>query len=100
MIVPVSVWINPGCAGKKRSRKVLNFLSPIKQIPVLSFFSAFLNPAFLAIQAGRTPNPDILCNREIKFKAFLDYAKNLGADFIATGHYARILKVNASYQRN
>lgn len=41
-------------------------------------------------RAGRTPNPDILCNREIKFKAFLDYATALGADFIATGHYARI----------
>jgi len=40
-------------------------------------------------QAGRTPNPDILCNKEIKFKAFLDYAKMLGADFIATGHYVR-----------
>ena len=40
-------------------------------------------------QAGRTPNPDILCNREIKFKAFLDYALMLGADLIATGHYAR-----------
>jgi len=40
-------------------------------------------------KAGRTPNPDILCNREIKFKAFLDYAKVLGADFIATGHYVR-----------
>ena len=40
-------------------------------------------------QAGRTPNPDILCNKEIKFKAFLDYAIVLGADFIATGHYAR-----------
>lgn len=40
-------------------------------------------------QAGRTPNPDILCNREIKFKAFLDYATMLGADLIATGHYAR-----------
>ena len=40
-------------------------------------------------RAGRTPNPDILCNREIKFKAFLDYAKQRGADFIATGHYVR-----------
>lgn len=45
---------------------------------------------FLAeYKAGRTPNPDILCNREIKFKAFLDYALALGADFIATGHYVR-----------
>ena len=40
-------------------------------------------------RAGRTPNPDILCNREIKFKAFLDYALVLGADYIATGHYSR-----------
>ncbi|MFT6957926.1 MAG: tRNA-specific 2-thiouridylase [Halieaceae bacterium] len=40
-------------------------------------------------RAGRTPNPDILCNREIKFKAFLEYALTLGADFIATGHYTR-----------
>jgi len=40
-------------------------------------------------RAGRTPNPDILCNREIKFRAFLDYATQLGADLIATGHYVR-----------
>ncbi|MDH5601829.1 MAG: tRNA 2-thiouridine(34) synthase MnmA [Gammaproteobacteria bacterium] len=40
--------------------------------------------------AGRTPNPDILCNKEIKFKAFLDYAISQGAEKIATGHYARI----------
>ncbi|MDD9890971.1 MAG: tRNA 2-thiouridine(34) synthase MnmA [Gammaproteobacteria bacterium] len=40
-------------------------------------------------RAGRTPNPDVLCNREIKFKAFLEYATELGADFIATGHYVR-----------
>lgn len=48
-------------------------------------FSFFLEE----YRAGRTPNPDILCNKEIKFKAFLDYAKQLGADYIATGHYAR-----------
>lgn len=40
--------------------------------------------------AGRTPNPDVLCNREIKFKAFLDYALRLGGTHIATGHYARL----------
>ena len=41
---------------------------------------------------GRTPNPDVLCNKEIKFKAFLNYAINIGADFIATGHYANLKK--------
>ncbi|MBT2142541.1 MULTISPECIES: tRNA 2-thiouridine(34) synthase MnmA [unclassified Rhodanobacter] len=46
---------------------------------------------FLAeYRAGRTPNPDVLCNREIKFKTFLDEARALGADRIATGHYARV----------
>lgn len=40
---------------------------------------------------NRTPNPDIMCNKEIKFKAFLEYALNLGADYIAMGHYARVL---------
>jgi tRNA-uridine 2-sulfurtransferase len=48
-------------------------------------FAAFLKE----YQAGRTPNPDILCNAEIKFKSFLDHAMRLGADKIATGHYAR-----------
>lgn len=39
---------------------------------------------------GRTPNPDVMCNREIKFKEFLEYAMKLGADYLATGHYARV----------
>jgi tRNA-uridine 2-sulfurtransferase len=47
-------------------------------------------------QAGRTPNPDILCNAEIKFKSFLDHAMRLGAEKIATGHYARVREVPAS----
>src|SRR5690606_15489987 len=42
-------------------------------------------------KAGRTPNPDIMCNQEIKFKLFLDAARADGADYVATGHYARIL---------
>jgi tRNA-specific 2-thiouridylase len=49
-------------------------------------------------QAGRTPNPDILCNAEIKFKAFLDHAMRLGAEKIATGHYARV-RHNAATDR-
>ncbi|GKT19296.1 tRNA 2-thiouridine(34) synthase MnmA [Acidovorax sp. SUPP2522] len=47
-------------------------------------------------QAGRTPNPDVLCNAEIKFKAFLDHAMRLGAEKIATGHYARVRQNAAS----
>ena len=49
-------------------------------------FSSFL----AEYRAGRTPNPDVLCNAEIKFKAFLDHAMTLGAERIATGHYARV----------
>lgn len=45
-------------------------------------------------QAGRTPNPDVLCNREIKFKAFLDYAEQLGAKHIATGHFVQRRDIN------
>jgi len=41
-------------------------------------------------EKGRTPNPDVMCNKEIKFRAFLDYATDLGADYVATGHYARV----------
>ena len=48
--------------------------------------------------AGRTPNPDVLCNAEIKFKAFLDHAIRLGAERIATGHYARVRELDGRYQ--
>ena len=56
-------------------------------------FSHFLN----SYRSGKTPNPDILCNKEIKFKVFLDYALELGADHIVTGHYARIEKIKNVY---
>lgn len=51
-------------------------------------FQYFLSEYRLA----RTPNPDVMCNKEIKFKAFLEYAEKLGADYIATGHYARLIE--------
>ena len=57
-------------------------------------FSYFLRE----YQAGRTPNPDVLCNAEIKFKSFLEYALALGADKIATGHYARLTQHDGCYQ--
>ncbi|MFM7801109.1 MAG: tRNA 2-thiouridine(34) synthase MnmA, partial [Limnohabitans sp.] len=60
----------------------LNFAADYKD----RVFAEFLRE----YQAGRTPNPDILCNAEIKFKAFLDHAMRLGADKMATGHYARV----------
>jgi len=62
--------------------EAVNFASEYKD----RVFAEFLRE----YQAGRTPNPDVLCNAEIKFKAFLDHAMHLGADLIATGHYARV----------
>jgi len=62
--------------------EAVNFAKEYKE----RVFSLFLKE----YQAGRTPNPDVLCNSEIKFKAFLDHALALGADKIATGHYARV----------
>jgi len=49
-------------------------------------------------KAGRTPNPDVMCNKEIKFKAFLDHALSLGADYLATGHYAQVQENNGVYE--
>jgi tRNA-specific 2-thiouridylase len=57
-------------------------------------FASFLHE----YSAGRTPNPDVLCNAEIKFKAFLDHAIRMGAEQIATGHYARVREVNGEFQ--
>lgn len=49
-------------------------------------------------KAGRTPNPDVMCNKEIKFKAFLEHALTLGADYLATGHYAQVGFVDGEYK--
>ncbi|MBE0614852.1 MAG: tRNA 2-thiouridine(34) synthase MnmA [Burkholderiales bacterium] len=68
--------------------EAVNFAAEYKE----RVFSAFL----AEYQSGRTPNPDVLCNAEIKFKAFLDHAIALGAGRIATGHYAGVRYVDAS----
>ena len=65
--------------------EAVNFASEYKD----RVFAEFLRE----YSAGRTPNPDVLCNAEIKFKAFLDHAMSLGAEAIATGHYAKTAKV-------
>lgn len=70
--------------------EVVNFSAEYQE----RVFSLFL----AEYQAGRTPNPDILCNSEIKFRAFLDHAMALGADKIATGHYAQIHEINGLFQ--
>ncbi|MFJ7974945.1 tRNA 2-thiouridine(34) synthase MnmA [Peribacillus sp. JNUCC 23] len=49
-------------------------------------------------KAGRTPNPDVMCNKEIKFKAFLEHAVSLGADYLATGHYAQVAYRDGEYK--
>ncbi len=69
--------------------EVVNFSKEYKD----RVFAEFLRE----YQAGRTPNPDVLCNAEIKFKAFLDHAMGLGADRIATGHYAGVRAVEGDY---
>ncbi|MEG0656716.1 MAG: asparagine synthase-related protein, partial [Mucinivorans sp.] len=53
---------------------------------------------FAEYERGRTPNPDVLCNREIKFDAFLAKALELGAEKVATGHYARVEQVDGHYR--
>lgn len=63
-----------------------------------NYWAHVFEPFLAAFRQGLTPNPDILCNREIKFKAFLGHALEQGADKIATGHYARVRSQNGSYQ--
>jgi tRNA-specific 2-thiouridylase len=70
--------------------EAVNFADEYKE----RVFSSFLRE----YSCGRTPNPDILCNAEIKFKAFLDHALRLGADCIATGHYAQVREVDGLFQ--
>lgn len=67
----------------------INFEREYKELVVDYFLSEYA--------AGRTPNPDIMCNKEIKFKVFLEEAKKAGADFIATGHYVQKVEIDGRY---
>ncbi len=92
---------NGACAASKDYEDVLAVSSQIG-IPCYSvdFSERYWNNVFETfldeLKAGRTPNPDILCNREIKFKALLDKALQMGADSLATGHYCRVRHSEAS----
>ncbi len=69
---------------------VWNFEKEYKERVIGYFFSEY--------KAGRTPNPDVMCNREIKFKLFLEKALRFGADAVATGHYARVVEKQGSFR--
>ena len=83
------------CAAEEDLKEVRT-LCALLHIPLhtMNFSSEYWDRVFSyfldELKAGRTPNPDVLCNKEIKFKAFLQHALDLGADAIATGHYARL----------
>lgn len=85
------------CLAEKDYKDVINVCEQL-DIPYYSinFEKEYWDKVFTYFldeyKKGRTPNPDIMCNKEIKFKVFLEYAYDLGADFVATGHYARVEK--------
>lgn len=70
--------------------EVVNFAKEYRERVFATFLAEY--------QAGRTPNPDVLCNSEIKFRAFLDHALQMGAEKIATGHYAGVREFNGEFQ--
>lgn len=84
----------PAAADLEDARNTCSILDV--ELKTVSFSSEYWDRVFTQFldeyRAGRTPNPDIVCNREIKFRAFLDYALDMDADAIATGHYAQLEK--------
>jgi tRNA-specific 2-thiouridylase len=82
------------------ARRVCERLSiPLHKVSFAAEYRAQVFEHFLAEhRAGRTPNPDVLCNRQIKFGACLRYARRLGADLFATGHYARVQQTPSGYR--
>ena len=90
------------CSAEKDYRDALQVCNtldlPLHTVNFTEEYRSLVFSHFLEEEkSGRTPNPDILCNQEIKFNIFLDYALSLDADFIATGHYAKIKRSNGQY---
>ena len=85
-----------GCCTSEQEYADVRRVCSLLDIPyyTVNFAKEYLDRVFsyflAEYQAGRTPNPDVLCNREIKFKAFLDFAMKLGADRLATGHFCQL----------
>lgn len=85
-----------GCCTGERDWNDVKYICDKIGIPYYSvdFSKQYMDNVFRLFveeyEKGRTPNPDVLCNREVKFGPFADFARQLGADFIATGHYCRI----------
>src|SRR5262245_16864337 len=72
---------------------------PVHRVSFAAEYRARVFEYFLKAQrAGLTPNPDVLCNREIKFGTALDYSRRLGAEWFATGHYARLVSVRGAIE--
>lgn len=101
--VYLDCWREQGCSSDQERQdalkvalsleipfKVLNFTKDYQQKVVTYFYQEY--------QAGRTPNPDVLCNRDIKFGLFYDWAINNGFDYVATGHYAKIVEIDGKKQ--
>ncbi len=93
-----------GCCTSEQDYADVRRVCSLLDIPyyTVNFAKEYLDRVFsyflAEYQAGRTPNPDVLCNREIKFGPFLEEAKKLGADYIATGHYCKISHENGVHR--
>src|SRR3989344_4300107 len=95
----IKIEVTDDCGWREERRDAMRVAAKLK-VPLLTFDlsqeyrQSVIDYLFKEYRAGRTPNPDVMCNKEIKFGAFFKQARRLGADYIATGHYARRSKTN------
>lgn len=95
--VYLECWKAPGCRSEEDRADALKVALELGiAFQVLDFKDAYKNKVveyfFAEYEAGRTPNPDVMCNKEVKFGLFYDWAMTSGFDFVATGHYAQIIE--------